>query len=256
MNADRRTLAETLADHGLDAPAGELSPAPPKTGRNGDSGPAGEAGAAMQVDAAKEFASSPAGQTPADCHHDEADAGAGAPPPAGPSRETPENDTNRCAATAWAGAAGYDLDDPAAPSIPQTLQPANVGAGCQPVPDARISPASNDAPRNAISPQRRNTQKLTESEQDRVLLAVSLGLSLRQAAAMVGCHHTTLVKRAKRDKQFADAIARARLEARGNPLLEIYKASKTSWRAAAWLLNYLDRRDARGRRQEGHTGAA
>ena len=88
---------------------------------------------------------------------------------------------------------------------------------------------------------------LTESEEDRFLLCLNYGFSLRQAAAAVGCSHSTMVKRAKRDAAFAHKIAQAKASARLDPLWEITIASRKSWRAAAWLLTYLERREGRGK---------
>ena len=69
---------------------------------------------------------------------------------------------------------------------------------------------------------------------------------MRQAATAIGCHHTTFTRRAKRDANLARAIDRAKQQARTDPLLAVHKASQKSWRAAAWLLGYLERRDNRG----------
>ena len=99
-------------------------------------------------------------------------------------------------------------------------------------------------------PNSRRNQALSLSEEDRFLLCLSLGHSLRQAAAHVGVHHTTMVKRAKRDAEFAQAMALARQQARTDPLLAVRTASQKSWRAAAWLLEYLERRERRGRKKE------
>ena len=104
-------------------------------------------------------------------------------------------------------------------------------------------------PTEVVKVARRNTQKLTVSEEDRFLMCLTFGLSMRQAAAAIGCHHTTLVKRAKRDHAFAELIERAKSKARTDPLIEVTRASRKSWRAAAWLLQYLDRQDHRGGKQ-------
>ena len=93
---------------------------------------------------------------------------------------------------------------------------------------------------------KRNTP-LTESEEDQFLLCLRYGFSIRQAAAAVGCSHSTMVKRAKRDEAFAKKIKQAQANARIDPLWEITIASRKSWRAAAWLLTYLERRDNRGK---------
>ena len=95
----------------------------------------------------------------------------------------------------------------------------------------------------------KRNQPLTISEEDRFLLCLEYGLSIRQAASAIGCHHSTFVKRAKRDKEFARKIAHAKSKARTDPLWEVTLASRKSWRAAAWLLNYLERPDSRGKKQ-------
>jgi len=76
----------------------------------------------------------------------------------------------------------------------------------------------------------------------RLLGLISHGLSFRQAAAQLGVHHAAILKLLQRDEQFAQQVAEARLDAISQPLLAVVKASRTSWRAAAWLANFLDRR--------------
>ena len=96
--------------------------------------------------------------------------------------------------------------------------------------------------------QRRNTQQLPPADLERLLTCLSLGLSMRQAASLIGCHQSTLVKRAKRDPALAKKIEHARMQARSEPLMQVYRASRNSWRAAAWLVSYLDSRDQRGKK--------
>jgi hypothetical protein len=76
----------------------------------------------------------------------------------------------------------------------------------------------------------------------RLLGLISLGLSFRQAAAQLGVHHAAILKLLQRDEEFAQQVAEARLDAISQPLLSVVKASRTNWRAAAWLANFLDRR--------------
>jgi len=76
----------------------------------------------------------------------------------------------------------------------------------------------------------------------RLLGLISLGLSFRQAAAQLGVHHAAILKLLQRDEEFAQQVAEARLDAISQPLLAVVKASRTNWRAAAWLANFLDRR--------------
>jgi hypothetical protein len=48
----------------------------------------------------------------------------------------------------------------------------------------------------------------------------------------------------KRDEEFAAQVSEARLSAISQPLLTVIQASRTSWRAAAWLAKFLDDRRA------------
>jgi hypothetical protein len=75
---------------------------------------------------------------------------------------------------------------------------------------------------------------------------MSYGLSFRQAAAQLGVHHVTILNLLKRDEPFAQQVAEARLDAISQPLLTVVQASRTNWRAAAWLAKFLnDRRASR-----------
>jgi hypothetical protein len=74
---------------------------------------------------------------------------------------------------------------------------------------------------------------------------MSYGLSFRQAAAQLGVHHQTLLNLLKRDEAFAQQVAEARLDAISQPLLTVVQASRTNWRAAAWLAKFLDERRVR-----------
>jgi hypothetical protein len=49
----------------------------------------------------------------------------------------------------------------------------------------------------------------------------------------------------KRDEQFAQQVSEARLDAISQPLMTVVQASRTSWRAAAWLARFLDDRRLR-----------
>jgi hypothetical protein len=74
---------------------------------------------------------------------------------------------------------------------------------------------------------------------------MSHGLSFRQAAAQLGVHHVTLLNILKRDEEFAQQVSEARLDAISQPLLTVVHASRTNWRAAAWLAKFLEERRAR-----------
>ena len=73
----------------------------------------------------------------------------------------------------------------------------------------------------------------------RLLGLMSYGLSFRQAAAQLGVHHQTLLNLMKRDEQFAQQVAEARLDAISQPLVVVVQAARKNWRAAAWLAKFL-----------------
>jgi hypothetical protein len=77
---------------------------------------------------------------------------------------------------------------------------------------------------------------MTPARQDEVVHYVRAGLSIRQAAAFVGCHHTTIVKAAQRDPAFAWKLEKAETMADAMPLVRVIRASRHSWQAAAWLV--------------------
>jgi hypothetical protein len=85
--------------------------------------------------------------------------------------------------------------------------------------------------------------KLDDLAKGKLLGLMSYGLSFRQAAAQLGVHHVTLLNALKRDEEFAQQVSEARLNAISQPLLTVIQASRTNWRAAAWLAKFLhDRR--------------
>jgi predicted DNA-binding protein (UPF0251 family) len=108
----------------------------------------------------------------------------------------------------------------------------------------------DDVPRDPRSiparPLRRGQPpKLDDLAKGRLLGLMSYGLSFRQAAAQLGVHHQTLLNLLKRDEAFAQQVGEARLDAISQPLLTVVQASRTNWRAAAWLAKFLDERRAR-----------
>jgi hypothetical protein len=86
---------------------------------------------------------------------------------------------------------------------------------------------------------------LDDLAKGRLLGLMSYGLSFRQAAAQLGVHHQTLLNLMKRDEPFAQQVAEARLDAISQPLLTVVQASRTNWRAAAWLARFLEERRVR-----------
>ena len=93
-----------------------------------------------------------------------------------------------------------------------------------------------------VTPQQKR-HGLSREEKERVAMLMSYGHSLRQAASRIGRAHTTISRQLKKDPDFAAQLERYRTYAETDALSEVVKASKKSWRAAAWLLTYLQRRD-------------
>jgi hypothetical protein len=86
---------------------------------------------------------------------------------------------------------------------------------------------------------------VTDDEIARVLTYVECGYSLRQAAAAVGRNHASVLRRIRRSPDLVSEYRQKQQLAREQPLRQLHAASQRSWRAAAWLLTYLDRRDAK-----------
>ena len=84
--------------------------------------------------------------------------------------------------------------------------------------------------------QRRERTALDAAKKERICTLLSVGVSRRQAAAYVGCHHATITRSARRDAEFAAGLREAEAYSEVEPLSRIVNAGKRSWRAAAWLL--------------------
>jgi hypothetical protein len=83
---------------------------------------------------------------------------------------------------------------------------------------------------------------LDERGKGQLLGLLAVGLSLRQAAAILGVSHTTLRRTLSANAELADEINAARARAALEPLACVIREAKRSWRAATWLLKYLDAR--------------
>jgi hypothetical protein len=87
---------------------------------------------------------------------------------------------------------------------------------------------------------------------------LSVGMSMRQAASILGVSHTTVQNALKADPALAEEITAARFQAQLQPLACIIREARRSWKAATWLLKYLDGKiasheetpDERRRRQQ------
>ena len=65
-------------------------------------------------------------------------------------------------------------------------------------------------------------------------------MSMRQAAAVLGVSHTTVQKTLKADPALAEEITASRFQAQLQPLACVIREARRSWKAATWLLKYLD----------------
>jgi hypothetical protein len=90
-------------------------------------------------------------------------------------------------------------------------------------------------------------RKLDEQAKELVCCLVNKGHTLSEAAAFVACDRNTILNERKRDPQFDANVKRARRMRMYDPLDAIARASRTSWRAAAWLAEFHRRTDNEAR---------
>src|SRR5438067_781985 len=145
----------------------------------------------------------------------------------------------RCGEQCDADAVGWDQAAAAAAGPPESTL--LVGRRS---PEASLShPTLNEIPARPV--RRGRPLALDDLAKGRLLGLMSYGLSFRQAAAQVGVHHQTILNLMKRDDEFAQQVSEARLDAISQPVCTIVRASRKSWRAAAWLAKYLEERRVR-----------
>lgn len=84
----------------------------------------------------------------------------------------------------------------------------------------------------------------------KMVILLATGLSLRQTAAFLGITHPTVSAAIAGDKELAADIASARVRAELHPLAHVIREGGRSWKTAAWLLEYLERRNERERKEE------
>jgi hypothetical protein len=175
----------------------------------------------------------------------------------------PASTTNNSPASQDSGSSGELIGPPEGPLSPaaESTSSSQTVDGVLVVsiaPGQEVSVSSPDSPGiNHHEPQTPGEQfptrpvrrgrptKLDDLAKGRVLGLMSHGLSFRQAAAQLGVHHVTLLNILKRDEEFAQQVSEARLDAISQPLLTVVHASRTNWRAAAWLAKFLEERRAR-----------
>jgi hypothetical protein len=77
---------------------------------------------------------------------------------------------------------------------------------------------------------------LDEIKQREICAPVTAGCSICEAARYVGCAPSTIHREAKRNDPFAEKLRHATTYAGLSPLQAMQAASRTHWRAAAWML--------------------
>jgi len=81
---------------------------------------------------------------------------------------------------------------------------------------------------------------LDDQAKGQLIALLSVGMSMRQAAVVLGVSHTTIQKMLKADPALAEEITAARFQAQLQPLACVIREARRSWKAATWLLKYLD----------------
>ncbi|HEY2838461.1 MAG TPA: hypothetical protein VGJ26_04905 [Pirellulales bacterium] len=77
---------------------------------------------------------------------------------------------------------------------------------------------------------------LDETKQREICAILAIGGTRRVAAMYVGCSVSTIARTALRDAEFALRLQRAEADMEVFQLQNIRQASKSSWNAAAWIL--------------------
>jgi hypothetical protein len=133
-----------------------------------------------------------------------------------------------------------------------------AGNSCHKQPDAAKQPESNSSAPPSDPPEidpleellcraaavasvrRGRPPAFDEVLKGQLVALLSVGLSMRQAAGLLGVSHTTVQNTLRSEPQLEDDIKAARFRAQLAPLACVIRESRRSWKAATWLLKYLD----------------
>ncbi|MCO6046600.1 hypothetical protein NG895_22100 [Aeoliella sp. ICT_H6.2] len=88
---------------------------------------------------------------------------------------------------------------------------------------------------------------LDEVKQREICVLVTAGMSLTKIADYVGCDRRTIQRLRKTDEDFDLRMRRAAMAEELAPIQTLRNASKTHWRAAAYMLERKERREAEQR---------
>jgi hypothetical protein len=123
--------------------------------------------------------------------------------------------------------------------VPSTV--ITVGASQEPDASASAADPLEELLSRALSkPRRGRPATFDEHNKGKLVALLSLGMSLRQAAAVLGVSHGTIHNTLKADPALAEEITSARFQAQLQPLACVIREARRSWKAATWLLKYLD----------------
>lgn len=179
-------------------PDREDSPPPPKNGHAGESQQPAVAEQSPEAPDDKQLTATVKSDDEQNNHHQHQGAAESGDAAEETSKPTDENDATPDVMQAWGELTGFIAEAPHA-------------SGSGPVVNSVVNVPKDSGDAAGT----RNYQKLTVSEEDRLLMCLSMGLSMRAAARAIGCHHTTFVKRAKRDKDFLASIEQAKQRGTG-----------------------------------------
>jgi hypothetical protein len=125
-------------------------------------------------------------------------------------------------------------------------------AGCNSAAGASFDPATPDfasfdeteaAASRPISPTGGAAPQLNPALRGKLVMALALGLSQREAERWFDVWQSTVSRQLQQDPSFAAEVEEYALLAMLHPLLRIQQAARKSWRAAAWLDDFLARRE-------------
>ena len=106
------------------------------------------------------------------------------------------------------------------------------------------SPESTDLrPVEVATDWQRQAPRIHPYERGKLCMALALGLSQREAEAWFDVSRGTIARLIELDPTFAAELDEYTKLATLHPLLRIQQAAGKSWRAAAWLRDYLARRE-------------
>lgn len=98
-----------------------------------------------------------------------------------------------------------------------------------------------DSYRPSVTPSSGRPKSLDPEAKKCICALVAQGFSLKQAATYVACNRETIRNERRRDPHFDANLRRALEMADIQPLDLIHRTAKTSWRAAAWLVEFRRR---------------